>query len=90
MSKQPQIRLRIGKLALYGVPAADTNGVRRGLERELGRLLIERGLPESVPVRSAPLTRVDARPAHTTTDPTAGGLGRDAARVVHARLPRAR
>ena len=45
---QPSIELQIGELILNGFPAGDRRRIGAAVERELGRLLSERGLPAAL------------------------------------------
>jgi hypothetical protein len=42
----PSVELRIGSLVLHGCPASQARLVGAALERELGRLIVVRGMPK--------------------------------------------
>lgn len=76
----PRVDLRLDSVHLHGFSSADREVVLAALERELGRLVAERGLPSAAPLHIATM-RIECAPAR---DP--GDAGRDAARSLYAKL----
>jgi hypothetical protein len=79
-----RVDLHIGELVLYGVDPGDREAIAGDAERELARLLAERGLPPalaqggSVRLEGAALTLPAGSPP--------GELGRAIAREAHGRI----
>ena len=80
MTRPRRIEVEIEALVLEGVRAGDAEIVGAALERELGRLAREGGLPAAGPVRPGP-AQVELRPG----EPPAL-LGARLAGVIHGRL----
>jgi len=80
---RPAIELHIDALVLQGVPRSHAARVGEALERELVRLLEERG----VPAASAGGTVAES-PARVTTTPQGSpeALGAELAGAIHGRL----
>lgn len=75
---RPNIEVHIDEVVLHGFAPGDRAGIGDALERELGRLLAERGL--AVPVADVGVARVDAGPIDR------GGGGGAIARSIHGAL----
>jgi hypothetical protein len=89
MALTPQhISVEIGELVLHGFAAADRYRIGDAIERELARLLVERGLPEALR-RSVASGRVTAPPISVRRGASALRTGTDVARAVYASLARA-
>jgi hypothetical protein len=80
MTAAPRVRLQIDALQLHGFPLAQRDAIVETLERELARLIEQRGVPSQHELRFDRL-RLDCAPAHEPSD-----AGRDAARVLYAQL----
>ena len=77
-----RIEVSIGELVLHGVAHRDRGAVAEGLERELARILTERGLPQA---RSRDVARVDGG---TVEQGPLGDTGAGIARAVYGGLVR--
>jgi hypothetical protein len=79
------VRVEIGELALEGFDRVDSDRVSAAFERELARLVRERGVPLAADGADARLDLLSGLPAlPATTSP--GRLGEALARAVHAGL----
>lgn len=77
-----RVELRIGDLVLEGVPPAEAREVGDALERELGRIVRERGAPERASaVEVAAPTEVERRPGEAPA-----ALGSRLAGAIYGRL----
>jgi hypothetical protein len=76
-----KVTLQIDELVLDGFPAADRHRIADAVERELGRLLAERGLPQSWSSGGA-TDRVDAGEIAPAPDGRAT-TGHDIARALY-------
>ena len=82
---RPAIELRIEELVLHGFAPGDRHRVGAAVERELARLLAERGLPPGL-VRGADLSRLDGGSFAVAPGAGAEAIGARVARAVYGRL----
>lgn len=76
----PRLALQLETVHLHGFSTAEQQLLLAALERELARLIAERGLPSTASLHLNRL-RIDCAPVHTP-----GDAGRDAARLLYANL----
>ena len=81
-----EIQVHIEELVLHGFSAADAPGIGAAVERELGRLFAERGVPEGLTRLSRPA--VDGGSFAHGTRPTPERLGAQVAGAVYGGLGR--
>jgi hypothetical protein len=83
MTRQP-LELSIGELVLHGFDARDRHAISDTVQRELGALLTEHGLP-AMRRESATLS-VDAGRVELAHDATPACIGAELARALHRGL----
>ena len=81
------IRIRIDTLVLEGMSAADRLRIGAAVERELGRLIAEHGLPSGASERGA-RDVVDGGSFARTPLTTPSAIGAEVARAVYGGLGR--
>jgi hypothetical protein len=77
------VELEIGQLVLHGFAPGDRQQIGETVERELARLLIERGLPPSLAER-ADLARLDGGAFDMAGGPQADDIGVAIARAIYS------
>ncbi|MGI9182852.1 MAG: hypothetical protein ACR2H9_20435 [Longimicrobiaceae bacterium] len=82
-----RIELEIGELVLHGVAPGDRHRIGAAVERELARLLAERGLSPSL-TQNGEVARLDAGALHVAPGARAESIGRQVAQSVHRGLAR--
>jgi hypothetical protein len=82
-----RIELEIGELVLHGFSPGDRQRIGAAVERELARLLAERGVPASL-TGSGGVERVDAGSFPLRPGARAEAVGAEVARSVHGGLGR--
>jgi hypothetical protein len=88
MGVRPErIEVRIEELVLDGLPPADAQGVGAAVERELSRLLTERGIPGHLLQGQAPQL-IDAGAFARSLSATPPAVGGEIARAVYGGLAR--
>ncbi len=81
----PAIELRIEELVLHGFAPGDRHRIGEAVERELARLLVERGLPTGL-ARGADLSRHDGGSFAVAPGAGAEAIGARVARAVYGGL----
>ncbi|WP_437972154.1 hypothetical protein WMF04_23930 [Sorangium sp. So ce260] len=76
----PRVDLKVDALHLHGFSSAERGVLLAALEGELSRIIAERGLPGTAPLRLDHV-RIDCAPARHP-----GDAGREAARILYAQL----
>jgi hypothetical protein len=77
-----RVELRIHELVLEGVPPAEARGVGEALERELGRILRERGAPaRASAIEMAAPAELERRPGEAPA-----ALGSRLAGAIYGRI----
>lgn len=84
MNRRP-IQLRIQKLVLPEATADDPTGISGALERELARLLADRGLPSGLETRGH-MTHLDGGTVEGAGGDSPEGVGGRIARAIHEGL----
>jgi len=84
MSRRP-IQLRINKLVLPEAMADDPAGIGGALERELARILADRGLPSGLEARGQ-TTHLDGGKVEGAGGDTTEIVGTQIARAIHEGL----
>jgi hypothetical protein len=82
---QRAIELHIDELVLHGFAHGDRHRIAEGLERELTRLLTERGVPLTA-AHNAEIANMDAGKFETHADSNADDIGARVARAVFGGL----
>jgi hypothetical protein len=85
--KPAVIDLHIEELVLHGFEPGDRHGIALAVERELTRLLAERGVPPSFS-DGMTLGRIDAGAFNVAPNPTPGGVGEQVGQALYGGLSR--
>ena len=82
---KPNVELHIEELVLHGFEPADRFRIGEAAERELSRLLTERGTPPSL-AHGRETARLDGGSFEAKPDSTAESIGAQVARAVYRGL----
>ena len=83
--KPKNIELSIEKLVLEGFATEDGERIRAGVEHELSRLLIERGMPESY-VQKHDMAQVNGGRIDIAQGSDVSSMGKQIARAIYGAI----